>query len=62
MPRAGRDAKPTQTNRWCRKTRPAHIHRPIDGSMLVQLLRRWSNIDPSMPECLLLAGVQLPVQ
>ena len=30
-------------------------HWPIDGSMLVQLLRRWYNIDPLMVECLLFA-------
>ena len=31
-------------------------HCPIDGSMLVQLQRRWYNIDPSMYGCLLFAG------
>ena len=60
MPRAGCDAQPTQTTGWCPKTRPAPIitqqARVIDGSMLVQLLRRWYNIDPSIGECLLLVG------
>ena len=31
-------------------------HCPDDGSMLVQRLRRWPNIDPSLGQCLPFAG------
>ena len=43
--------------------KPARKHRrhwAIVGSMLVQRLRRWPNIEPTIAQCLLFAG-QLPV-
>ena len=61
MPRVGSDAKLTRTTGLCPKTSQydnsaGPSHWPIDGSMLVQLLQRWYNIDPSMVEFLLFAG------
>ena len=53
MPRVGCDAKRTQTTGWRPKTRSAPIiTRPIDSLILVQLLRRWHNIDQSMVDSL----------
>ena len=33
------------------------IHRAIAGSMLVHRLRRWPNIEPTMTQCLVFAGI-----
>ena len=62
MPPVGCDAKLTPVGvlrlgqpLWSAPMITGTSHWPIDGSMLVQLLRRWYNIDSSMVECLLFA-------
>ena len=40
--------------------RPANTgHSPKVGSMLAQRLRRWSNIEPTLDECFVFAGVEV---
>ena len=69
MPRAGRDAKPTQTNRWCLKTRSAPIitqQARVTNPLMVQCWSSFYDAGPTLTHqcvnvsCLL--GTQLPVQ